>query len=173
MREALLQRLSEYGGDAKKAFTGKNALSKCPVWIDEAQGLAVPEKVRTVVLQREGTVRKEIGKDIKIEKVVDKRVQQLLRERLKLYGGNAQKAFSNLEENPIWLNKEKGIRLKRVTIRVMDACVPIHQKRDKNGRLMLTAEGLSLPTDYVCTGNNHHVAIYQRPMVDKSGTPRA
>jgi CRISPR-associated endonuclease Csn1 len=168
-REALLQRLSEYGGDAKKAFTGKNALSKCPVWIDEAQGLAVPEKVRTVVLQREGTVRKEIGKDIKIEKVIDKRVQQLLRERLKLYGGNAQKAFSNLEENPIWLNKEKGIRLKRVTIRVMDACVPIHQKRDKNGRLMLTAEGFSLPTDYVCTGNNHHVAIYQRPMVDKQG----
>ena len=36
IREALLDRLHEYNGDAKKAFTGRNSIDKNPIYIDES-----------------------------------------------------------------------------------------------------------------------------------------
>lgn len=38
------------------------------------------------------------------------------------YDGEAKRAFVNLDENPIWLNEEKGIAIKRVTIEVLIRC---------------------------------------------------
>ena len=37
----------------------------------------------------------------------------------------------------------------------------MHDKRDKDGRLVLDAEGRKQSADFVSTGSNHHVAIYR------------
>ena len=164
-RDALRSRLAEYGNDPKKAFTGKNALDKNPIFLDAMHTRMVPAVVKTVMSERIYTVRKEINsenfKDEKaISKVIDARVRSILLARLEECGGNAKKAFSNLDENPIWLNREKGIAVKRVTITGVSNAVALHDKRDMNGIPVLDAEGNGLPCDFVSTSNNHHIAIF-------------
>lgn len=159
-REALLQRLTEHGGDAVKAFTKKNALAKNPIYLNEEKSRVVPDKVKTVTLQGLFTIRKAVDKDLKVDKVVDAGVRSLLKQRIAEYG-SADKAFSNLEENPIWLNEEKGIAVKRVTISGVSVASPLHDKHDKHGNKVLDKDGNTIPADYVSTSNNHHVAIYQ------------
>lgn len=171
LREALTERLNQFDGDAKKAFTGKNSLEKNPIWIDEYHKDKVPEKVKTVVFEPVYTIRKPISPDLKLDKVVDVGVRNVLKERLEEFGGDAKKAFSNLDENPIWINKEKGISIKRVTITGISNAEPLHEKKDKNGNLILDGQGNAQPVDFVNTGNNHHVAIYRKPKLDKDGQP--
>jgi len=168
-REALSKRLIEFDNDPKKAFTGKNTLDKNPIYLDEAKTLKVPEKVKTVTSETVYTIRKDISPDIKIEKVVDIKIKKILEARLKEFGGDSKKAFINLDENPIWLNKEKGIAIKRVTITGISNAVSLHEKRDKEGKLILDKNGNKQAIDFVNTGNNHHVAIYKAPVLDKEG----
>lgn len=170
-REALLSRLNQFGGDAKKAFTGKNTLDKNPIWLNALHTDKVPEKVKTVSFETIYTIRKEVSPDLKLDKVVDAHIRQILQARLDEFSGDAKKAFSNLTENPIWLNKEKGIAIKRVTITGISNGEPLHDKRDKDGNLILDNDGKKQPVDYVNTGNNHHVAIYRKPKLDKNDQP--
>ena len=158
---ALLNRLLENGGDPKKAFTGKNAIDKNPIYIDEQKAISVPQKVKLVWFENEFTKRKEISPDLKIEKVIDSGIRKILQDRLEKFKGNAKEAFSNLESNPIWVNKDKGISIKRVTISGVKNAEALHNKKDHHGNDILDKTGSSLPTDYVSTGNNHHVAIYR------------
>ncbi len=160
-REALLKRLKEFDNDPKKAFTGKNSLEKNPIYIDQLQTKKVPIKVKTLESVRIYTIRKDISPDLKIEKVIDRKIRSLLYARLEQYGGDQKKAFSNLEENPIWMNKEKGICIKRVTITGISNAIALHDKKDKDGNLLLDQKGKTQPVDFVNTGNNHHVAIYK------------
>lgn len=161
-REALLKRLFEHQGDAKKAFTGKNALSKAPIWLDEAHTAQVPEKVKTVSFETQYTNRQPISKiDLKHVKGLDSGVRSILQARLDEFGGNATEAFANLDENPIWLNREAGIDIKRVTITDISVVTPVHKKRDVNGRVITDEQGKELPTDFVSTSGNHHVAIFE------------
>ena len=171
-RDALLTRLQQYDGDPKKAFTGKNTLEKNPLWLNEHHTMKVPEKVKTVTFEKIYTIRKEISPDLKLDKVVDVGVRNILKERLAEFGGDAKKAFSNLDENPIWLNKRKGISIKRVTITGISNAEALHDKRDKEGRLIFDEQGNKQPVDFVNTGNNHHVAIYRKPVMDKNGMPQ-
>jgi CRISPR-associated endonuclease Csn1 len=92
-----------------------------------------------------------------------------LQSRLNEYGGDAKKAFSNLEEKPIWLNEGKGIRVKRVTISGISNAESLHDKRDKDGNLILDESGKKQAVDFVNNGNNHHVAIYRVLARDKKG----
>jgi len=170
-REALLARINQFGGDAKKAFTGKNALDKNPIWLNAQHTDKVPEKVKIVGFETIYTIRKEISPDLRIEKVVDAHIRQILQSRLDEFGGDAKKAFSNLDENPIWLNKDKSIAIKRVTITGISNGEPLHDKRDKNGNLILDENDNPQPVDFVNTGNNHHVAIYRKPKLDKNNQP--
>mgnify|MGYP004635736919 FL=1 len=159
IREALLRRLAEFG-DAKKAFTGKNSLDKNPVYIDDDNTKQVSQKVKTVTYEDVFTIRKPIDKDLKIDKVVDGRVRQILQERLDEYGGDAKNAFANLDESPIWLNRERGIAIKRVTIYGVSNAIALHDRRDMQGKKILNSNGAPTPVDYVSTSNNHHVAIF-------------
>lgn len=159
-RDALMKRLEDNGGDAKKAFTGKKALSKAPLYIDNNHRAKVPEKVKIVVLETFYTIRKPINKDLKIEKVVDEGIKRILQQRLNEYG-DAAKAFSNLDENPIWLNKEKGIAIKSVTIKGVNVATPLRTKKDKYGNIIVDSNGNKEFTDYVSTSNNHHIAIFE------------
>lgn len=160
-REALLKRLVEFDNDPKKAFTGKNSLDKNPIFIDTLQTYKVPEKVKTVNFETVYTIRKDITPDLKVDKIIDKKIKLVLEERLKTFNNDAKKAFSNLDENPIWLNKEKGISIKRVTITGISNAVALHDKKDKEGNLILDKESKKQAVDFVNTGNNHHVAIYK------------
>jgi CRISPR-associated endonuclease Csn1 len=160
-REALLKRLREFDNDSKKAFTGKNSLDKNPIYIDSLQTYKIPPKVKTVNLETIYTIRKDITPELKIEKVIDPKIKAVLNARLNEYNNDTKKAFSNLAENPIWLNKEKGICVKRVAITGINNAQALHSKKDKEGNLIKDQKGNSLPVDFVNTGNNHHVAIYK------------
>lgn len=167
-REALLQRLLENGNDPKKAFTGKNSLDKRPIGLNNEQTESVPLKVKLVTFETIYTVRKTIDDKLNVDKVVDVRIRRLLQERIKEYG-DAKKAFANLDENPIWLNKEKGIAIKRVSVLGISKAQSLHKKRDKDGKAIMDEDGRNIPVDFVNTGNNHHVAVYRKPVMDKNG----
>lgn len=77
------------------------------------------------------------------------------------FGGDPKQAFVNLDENPIWLNKEKGIAIKHVAITGISNAIALHDKRDQFGKLILDNDGNPQATDFVNTGNNHHVAVYR------------
>jgi CRISPR-associated endonuclease Csn1 len=158
-RKALLKRLHEFDDDPKKAFTGKNSLVKNPVYLDKQRNIVVPEKVKTVSMETVYTIRKDILPDIKLDKVLDVKIRKILKKRLDEFEGDPKKAFSNLDENPIWQNEEKGIAIKRVTITGISNAVSLHDKQYK-GHLILDGNGNKQPVDFVNTGNNHHVAIY-------------
>lgn len=159
-RAALKARLLQYGNDPKKAFTGTNSLSKKPIYLDESCSEQMPEKVKTVSFKTLYTIRKAIAPDIKIDKVIDVDIRKRLQARLDEHHGNAKAAFSNIEENPIWLNEKQGIPIKRVTISGIKNAQSLHVKKDKNGNVILDKNGNEQPVDFVNTGNNHHVAVY-------------
>ncbi len=77
-----------------------------------------------------------------LEKITDKKVKKILETRINKHNGKIKEAFSNLKENPIWLNKEKGIQIKSVTV------------SDEN-KTEKVRDG------YVKTGGNHHALIYK------------
>lgn len=162
----LKKRLEENGGDPKKAFTGKNSLAKNSIYLDDAQTEQLPEKVKLVWLENSFSIRKDITpenfKDEKlIDKILDEGVKRILKERLQSFGNDAKKAFSDLDKNPIWLNKEKGITIKRVTISGVANAEPLHTKKDHLGKEILDKEGKPIPVDFISTGSNHHVAVYR------------
>lgn len=159
-REALLKRLSDNNHDPKKAFTGKNSLEKHPIFIDDLHLKKVPEKVKILLFETVYSIRKQVAPDLNVEKVLDHKIRKILQDRIKTYG-DAKKAFSNLDEDPIWLNKEKGISIKRVTISGINNALALHEKKDIDGRPILDTKGRNKPVDFVNTGNNHHVAIYR------------
>ncbi|MDH5381758.1 MAG: type II CRISPR RNA-guided endonuclease Cas9, partial [Cyclobacteriaceae bacterium] len=162
----LLKRLHENGNDSKKAFTGKNSLKKSPIYVSLSQNIKVPDKVNTVTLETVYTTRKPINSNTfsnekQIEKIVDSKLRKLIWDRFEQYGKNAKEAFANLEENPIWLNKEKGIQVKRVTVTGVTNVLPLGHKHDYKGLVIIDSEGNEIPSEFVSTGNNHHVAIYE------------
>lgn len=165
-RNLVLARLAEYNNDPKKAFSGKNSLDKNPIWMDPGKTLALAPKVKCVRWKEYYSIRKSIDSNLNIEKVVDKKIKNILQERLIEYGGSAKDAFADLEKNPIWLNREKGIMLKKVTVAEnFEDLTPLHEKHNHNGKLIFSDTGDNIPSDYVNLRNNHHVAIY----VDEEG----
>ncbi len=160
-REALLKRLEEHAYDSKLAFTGKNALNKNPIYTNSENNIKVPEKVKIVWFENDYTIRKDITPDLKIEKVIDIGIKKILKERLASFNNDPKKAFVNLDENPIWLNKEKGISIKKVTISGISNAQALHTKKDNLGKEILDKNNKPIPIDFVSTGNNHHVAIYE------------
>lgn len=165
-KKLLLERLSENGNDPKKAFAGKNVLSKNPIYLNEEKTETLPEAVKLTWLEEDYSIRKDITpenfKDVKIiEKILDEGVKRILVARLKEFGNDPKKAFSDLDKNPIWLNEAKGISIKRVTISGVKNAEFLHYKKDHLGNEILDKNGKKIPVDFVSTGNNHHVAIYR------------
>ena len=164
-RNALLKRLEEYENNPKTAFTGKNSLAQNPIYLNGTQE-TLPEKVKLAWLEDQFTIRKDINaenfkNEKSLEKITDSGVKRILKKRLKEFNNKPKEAFSNLEDNPIWLNKEKGIQLKKATITGVSNAEPLHEAKDHLGKKFLDQNGKQIPVDYVSTGNNHHVAIYK------------
>ena len=162
-RNALYQRLAQYGGNPKNAFSGSNSLEKNPVFTDILHSEQVPQRVKTVRLSPVYTIRKQIDPNLKIDKVIDSHIRRILTERLEEFGNDPQKAFSNLDENPIWLNKDKGIQIKRITISGPTSVYALHDKRNMLGTPIVNNQGKPIPSDFVSLSNNHHIAIFIDP----------
>ncbi len=160
-REAILARLADFGGAPKKAFTGKNSPEKNPIWLNEEHAEQVPPRVKLVYYEDYYPIRKPVSPDLKIDKVIDVGVRRILEERLNEFGGDAKKAFSNLEENPIYLNKEKGITIKSVRIRGVLSAISLHEAKDHFGRVITDSRGKHREVDFVQTASTHHIAIYR------------
>jgi CRISPR-associated endonuclease Csn1 len=155
-REALLSRLHAFENDPKKAFTGKNSPAKNPILYDLSKNKEIGNKVKVVSLTPTYTVKKLVGPDLdekKIQKIVDIGVQRKLMERLAAFGGDPKKAFINLDENPIYLDKQKKITIKSVKLSGITTATAIHTKNSNPIN--------SLPKDWVSLSNNHHVAIFE------------
>ncbi|OBW40789.1 CRISPR-associated endonuclease Cas9 [Chryseobacterium sp. MOF25P] len=165
-KNLLLQRLSENENDPKKAFAGKNVLTKNPIHLNDEKTETLPEIVKLTWLEEDYSIRKDITpdnfKDVKtIEKILDEGVKRILLRRLNEFDNDPKKAFSDLEKNPIWLNEEKRISIKRVTISGVKNAEFLHYKKDHFGNEILDDNGQKISVDFVSTGNNHHVAIYR------------
>ncbi len=161
VKGALALRLAHFNGDPKKAFTGSNSLDKNPIWLDDNHSRKVPEKVKCVRFENVYSIRKPIDPNLSVDKVMDGRIQKILKARLAEFGNDPKKAFVNLDENPIWFDKEKGILLKSVTIAERFDLDPIRIKRDNLGREILDSKGNPIPSDFVNFRNNHHAAIFE------------
>ena len=161
-------------GSIKKAFSKENI----PNIIYKGKQIkyliiSIPCFTQRVDIQKffTDTQKSDSAKEKAIKSIVDLEIQKIITERLEVFEKDYKKAFSNLDENPIWLNKEKGIAIKRVKITGISHGEPLHDKRDKDGNLILDEKGIKQPVDYVNTGNNHHVAIYRKPKLDKNNQP--
>lgn len=161
-------------GSIKKAFSKENI----PNIIYKGKQIkyliiSIPCFTQRVDIQKffTDTQKSDSAKEKAIKSIIDLGIQKIIEERFESLGKDFKKAFSNLDENPIWLNKEKGIAIKRVKITGISNAIALHDKRDKDGNLILDKEGKKQPIDYVSTGNNHHVAIYRKPKLDKNNQP--
>lgn len=157
-RELVLKHLELFNNNPKLAFSAK-ALKNSPI---AYRGEALKE---VYCYEEIFTIRKDVTPDLKLDKVVDVHIRQILKERLVQFKNDPKKAFSDLDKNPIWLNQAKGIAIKRVTITGVSNAQPLHTKKDHLGNEILDDSGNKIATDFVQTSNNHHVAIYR----DKAG----
>jgi CRISPR-associated endonuclease Csn1 len=152
-RTLILNHLKSFDNNSEIAFDTKTLKKNPIIWNKE------PLK-EVFCFEEVYTIRKDVGPDLKIEKVLDDGIKNILQKRKDEHNGNAKEAFSNLEQNPIWLNKEKGIAIKRVTITGVSNAEALHYKKDHLGDFILNKSDKKIPVDYVSLGNNHHVAIY-------------
>ena len=161
-RKQVLSHLKKYENNPETAFDTKT-LKKEPL-LYKGKPLKEVHCFETIY-----TIRKDINavnfKNAKqFEKIVDEGVKKALKERLEYYHNDFKKAFSDLDAHPIYLNRQKGITIKRVTITGVSNAEPLHTAKDHLGNT-LYANGKEIPVDYISTGNNHHIAIYE----DKDG----
>lgn len=148
VREIVIARLAEHKNDPKKAFA---KLDKNPIFFDETKSKPI---TIVSVFEEDYVVRVPLSvtfKEKNVVDIVDKAVREVISARLDQYGGKSREAFKDLENNPVWLNKEAGIVIKSVRMKIGGkALTPIHRDAETDKL-----------KDFVFTQNNHHVAIYQ------------
>ena len=138
IKNLIEQHLIKFDGNPENAFSSKT-LKKEPIIYKKN------ELKEIQVYEETCTKRVPISENFtsaQVEKIADKGVKAIIQERIKEKNGKIKDAFSNLKENPIWLNKEKGIQIRSVT--VFDES-KVERVRD----------------GYVKTGGNHHALIYK------------
>ncbi|WP_378182072.1 type II CRISPR RNA-guided endonuclease Cas9 [Aquimarina sp. SS2-1] len=160
-RNLVLNHLSKYQNKPDVAFDIKT-LKKDPIINKESPLQEV------LCFEEIFTIRKDINSDNfknakQIEKIVDEGVKNVLKVRIAEFGGDYKKALSDLDTNPIYINEEKGITIKRAAITGVSNAEPLHTAKDHLGQLLHNDDNNEIPVDYVSTGNNHHVAIYRNP----------
>lgn len=139
VKELITKRVEKYG-DINEAFSAKN-IKKDPVLFQnsELKEVSVYEYVcvKKVSLNENFTAAQ-------VEKIVDEKIKKnIIKPRIEERGG-IKKAFSNLDEDPIWLNKQKGIQIKSLKVYEESKVEKV-----RNG--------------YVKTGGNHHALVYLDP----------
>jgi len=153
-RKLVLKHLAQSNNDSKKAFETKTLKKQPLLWNDE------PLK-EVLCFDEIYTIRKDVAPGLKLDKIVDEGIREILEKRKAAFNGNDKEAFSDLDKNPIWQNKEERIAVKKVTITGVSNAEALHYKKDHLGEEILIDNDEKIPVDYVSLGNNHHVAIYE------------
>jgi CRISPR-associated endonuclease Csn1 len=142
IKELVEKRLAEYNNDAKKAL---DSLKKEPIYLDENK--TIPLQYGTCY--KEEYVMKypiESIKEKDVPFIVDKKIRELVAERLKQYNGKEKEAF----KEPIFLDAAQSITIRTVRMLTgLSAVEPV--KFNKEGQ----------PIAFVKPANNHHIAIYE------------
>jgi CRISPR-associated endonuclease Csn1 len=152
----IYDRLNENNGDVKKAIA---SIKKLPIILDEAAQMPL---TYASVYKEEFVIKYNVNsiqqKDLIF--VVDEKVKEILAERLAAFNNNSKEAFKDLEANPVWFNKEKGIKIKTVRLKTgLGNLVPLHASSNGNTH-GISKESTQL-IDYVKPGNNHHLSIFE------------
>ncbi len=137
IKNLIKNHLSQHQNNPEIAFNSKT-LKKNPIVFKNQ------ELKEVQVYEETCTKRVPISENFtsaQVEKITDKKIKSIIQDRI-AKSGKIKEAFSNLGDNPIWLNKEKGIQIKSVT--VYDES-KVEQLR----------------TGFVKTGGNHHALIYR------------
>ncbi|MBL7813026.1 MAG: type II CRISPR RNA-guided endonuclease Cas9 [Bacteroidetes bacterium] len=134
VKTALLEFVKS-SGDAKKALT---TLKK--------EGLNVNGAIITqpLIWDYVFTKRVKLSEQLttaQITKIADTRIKRLVEQRVK-EAGSIKAAFKDYASNPIYLNENKRIPIKTVTVEDRSSLVPVR-------------------TGYAVLGNNHHAIIYK------------
>ena len=90
-----------------------------------------------------------------VDRIVDHRLRALVKERLA--GKDVKNAFKDLDANPIWQNEAKGIAVKSVKVYA-----------DKTSMYALRKKENGDEKDFVQLRNNHHIAIYEDALGNRS-----
>ncbi|MCX6272630.1 MAG: type II CRISPR RNA-guided endonuclease Cas9 [Bacteroidetes bacterium] len=163
-RMYLTTRLEKVNKDPKKAFSAKGLLDMAAELKQKpVPGITLNEDNIEIACFKDSFVLKYALGSIKAKDVpfiVDPVIRRIIRERIDLKG--EKDAFKDLENDPVWFNKEKGIQIKRVRLNTgLTDLVPLH--KSANGKTFsassVITDGNSV--DYVSTRNNHHIALYR------------
>ncbi|MCB9234752.1 MAG: type II CRISPR RNA-guided endonuclease Cas9 [Bacteroidia bacterium] len=155
LKDLVANHLEKYNNNAKEAFKAAT-LKKDPIVF---RGKEITE---VMVFEEIYTKRIPLDENItpaKVDKIIDPKIKALVLQRMEQVG-NLKNAMRSLQENPIWLNQERGIKVTRVTVSDESKVIPIGQMRDHLGRSILQ-NGLPQPAGYVITGGNHHALIFK------------
>jgi CRISPR-associated endonuclease Csn1 len=143
------ERLLMFDGDVKKAIA---SLKKIPIYLNKEKTVVLE---KATCLKDEYVIKYTVDTNFnKVDKVVDSKVREILRDRLKKFGGKEKEAFKDvqLEDKTVikWYDDE-GIERPIKSVRCftgLSAVVPV--KKDENGN----------DIGFVKPGNNHHIAVY-------------
>ena len=137
-------RLSENENNIKSALS---TLKKRPIYLNEE---------KTEILDKAAcyefvTVRKYPLISLKanqVDDIVDKKVRDLVKERLAQFNNKGKEAF----KETLWFNEEKQIPI--ITVRLF-------ARPDANNLQAIKKDEYGKDIGFVVTGNNHHIAIYE------------
>jgi CRISPR-associated endonuclease Csn1 len=142
IKALVLERLEQHNGDPSVAF--KN-YAKNPIFLDKAKTKPL---LKVTVFCEEFVIKYAIGsfklKDLAY--VLDAKVRNLIEERLKQYGDDPKKAF----KDPLYYDEAKKIPI-----------LSVRCKTGKGNLLALHQNEKGEPINFVSTGSNHHLAIYE------------
>ena len=140
-RSILIEYLSNFANDAKKAFSSKELEKfKTQYGFDEV-----------TIFETEAVVKYPLNKDFKFEylkDIVDDGIKKIVSTHFAIFNNDPKLAFR--EENKVWFNAENKIAIKSVRCRTgRTSLKPLHKNE------------LGKDIDFVNSGNNHHIAIYK------------
>lgn len=147
IREKVIERLRLCNNDTNLA---KKSIKKEPIYLDED---------KTIILEKADCYKEKyvikypLSSIEKVDNIVDLKVRELVRQRLKQFEYKTNEAF----KNPLYFDDENKIPIRTVRMFTNLTLVePIRRDAQSN------------PIAFVKPGNNHHVAIY----IDDKGEPK-
>lgn len=142
IKDLVESRLAEFNGDVKKAIS---SLMKHPIYLDDAKTV---ELKYATCFKEEYVIKYPINSLEKkdVDFIVDKKVKELVEERLKAFNYKTKEAF----KEPLYFDEKNNIPIKTIRLFTgLSAVEPL--KTNSDGK----------PISFVKPGNNHHLAIYQ------------
>ncbi len=143
IKKLVEERLASYNNDVKKAL---NSLKNNPIYLPNKNE---PTELKFGSCFKEEYVKKYDIQNLKpkdIDYIVDKKVREIIKQRLEQFNNNLKEAF----KDTLYFDEEKKIPIR--SVRMITGLIAVEPvRKDENGNTIA----------FVKPGNNHHIAIYQ------------